>query len=49
VLPWRAPWVQQTSVFGKIENLFNKQYEQVDGFRARPFNFLLGVRATFGS
>jgi vitamin B12 transporter len=49
VLPWRAPLVKQTSVFGKIENLFNKKYEQVDAFRARPLNFLLGVRATFGS
>ena len=49
VLPWRAPGIKQTSVFGKIENLFNKKYEEVDGFRARPFNFLLGVRAIFGS
>ena len=49
VLPWRTAWVKQTSVFGKIENLFNKKYEEVDGFRARPFNFLLGMRATFGS
>jgi vitamin B12 transporter len=48
-LPWRTAWVKQTSVFGKIENLFNKKYEEVDGFRARPFNFLLGMRATFGS
>jgi vitamin B12 transporter len=48
VLPWRAPLVKQVSVFGKIENLFNKKYEELDGFRARPLNFLLGVRATFG-
>jgi vitamin B12 transporter len=48
VLPWRAPGVKQTSVFGKIENLFNKKYEEVDGFRARPLNFLVGVRGTFG-
>ena len=48
-LPWRTAWVKQTRVFGKIENLFNKKYEEVDGFRARPFNFLLGMRATFGS
>jgi len=48
VLPWRAPWVKQISMFGKIENLFNKKYEEVDGFRARPFNFLMGVRGTFG-
>ena len=48
VLPWRAPGVKQTSVFGKIENLFNKKYEEIDGFRARPLNFLVGVRGTFG-
>ena len=48
VLPWRAAWVKQTSLFGKIENLFNKKYEEVDGFRARPLNFLVGVRGTFG-
>lgn len=49
VLPWRAPLVKQLSVFGKIENLFNKKYEEADGFRARPLNFLLGIRAAFGS
>jgi vitamin B12 transporter len=49
VLPWRAPLIKQVSVFGKVENLFNKKYEELDGFRARPLNFLLGVRATFGS
>jgi vitamin B12 transporter len=49
VLPWRAPLVKQVSVFGKIDNLLNKKYEEVDGFRARPLNFLLGVRASFGS
>jgi outer membrane receptor protein involved in Fe transport len=36
-------------VFGKIENLFNQKYQEADGFRARPLNFLLGVRANFAS
>jgi vitamin B12 transporter len=47
-LPWTVPGVKNLTLFGKIENLFNKKYEEVDGFRARPLNFLLGVRATFG-
>jgi vitamin B12 transporter len=48
-LPWRAAAVKQLSVFGKIENLFNQKYREADGFRARPLNFLLGVRANFAS
>ena len=47
-VPWKVPGVKNLTLFGKIENLFNKKYEEVDGFRARPLNFLLGVRATFG-
>jgi vitamin B12 transporter len=48
-LPLRVPAVKDLTLFGKIENLLNKRYEEADGFRARPLNFLLGVRATFGS
>jgi vitamin B12 transporter len=48
-LPLRVPTVKDLTLIGKIENLFNRKYEEVDGFRARPLNFLLGVRATFGS
>jgi vitamin B12 transporter len=48
-LPLMIPLVKDVSLFGKIENLFNKRYEEADGFRARPLNFLLGLRATFGS
>jgi vitamin B12 transporter len=48
-LPWRVPAVKDLTLFGKIENLLNKKYEEPDGFRARPLNFLLGMRATFGS
>jgi outer membrane cobalamin receptor len=36
-------------VFGKIENLFNKKYQEADGFRARPLNFLLGIRTDLGN
>jgi outer membrane receptor protein involved in Fe transport len=45
----RVPAVKDLTLFGKIENLLNKKYEEADGFRARPLNFLLGMRATFGS
>jgi vitamin B12 transporter len=47
-LPVKLENVKEVSVFGKIENLFNKRYEEADGFRARPLNFLLGIRGTFG-
>jgi outer membrane receptor protein involved in Fe transport len=40
--------VKNIALFGKIENLLNRKYEEADGFRARPLNFLLGARATFG-
>jgi vitamin B12 transporter len=48
-LPWRFPGVKALALIGKVENLVNKKYEEADGFRARPLNFLLGIRATFGS
>ncbi|HEU4340575.1 MAG TPA: TonB-dependent receptor, partial [Candidatus Binatia bacterium] len=48
-LPVTIPLLKDLSLFGKIENLFNKKYEEADGFRARPLNFLLGMRGTFGS
>lgn len=47
-LPWQVPVVKDLKLVGKIENLFNKKYEEADGFRARPVSFLLGVQATFG-
>jgi vitamin B12 transporter len=48
LLPWPVPGVKDLTLFGKIANLFHKKYEEADGFRAAPLNFLLGVRATFG-
>lgn len=47
-LPWKVPGVKGLSLFGKIENLFNKKYEEADGFLARPINFLIGIRGVFG-
>jgi vitamin B12 transporter len=48
-LPWRLAGMKEFSLFGKIENLLNRRYEEADGFRARPLNFLTGLRAVFGS
>ena len=47
-LPWQLRALKDVTLFGKIANLFDKKYEEADGFRARPLNFLLGVRGTFG-
>jgi vitamin B12 transporter len=47
-LPWRMPSVKQITVYGKIENLLNQRYEEANGFRARPLNFLFGVQGAFG-
>jgi len=43
------PFVKEISLIGKIQNLFNKRYDQANGFRAPPLNFLLGFRTTLGS
>jgi vitamin B12 transporter len=48
-LPWRLPFFKEISLIGKIQNLFNKKYDQTDGFRAPPLNFLLGFRVNLGS
>jgi vitamin B12 transporter len=47
-LPVQIPFVKSASLFGKIENLFNRSYAEANGFRARPLNFLLGVQGVFG-
>lgn len=47
-LPWRWPGVKSLSLYGKIENLLNKKYEEADGFRTHPLNFLVGLRGVFG-
>jgi len=48
-LPWRFSFAKEISLIGKIQNLFNKKYEQADGFRAPPLNFLLGFRLNLGT
>ncbi len=47
-LPVRIDLVKNISLVAKIENLFNRSYEEADGFRARPFNFLLGITGVLG-
>lgn len=48
-LPLKLTGVESLSLYGKIENLFNKKYQEADGFRARPLNFLIGIRAVFSN
>jgi vitamin B12 transporter len=47
-LSWRPPGVKQLSLIGKVENLFDRKYQEAAGFRARPLNFLIGLRGVFG-
>lgn len=39
--------LSQVTVYGKIENLFDRNYQEVLGFRAPPLNYLIGMKATF--
>lgn len=48
LLPVKVPLMKTISLFGKIENLLNRKYEEADGFRARPLNFLLGIQGVLG-
>lgn len=47
-LPWKFQGAREIGLYGKIENFLNKKYEQADGFRARPLNFLFGIRGVLG-
>jgi len=35
------------TIYGKINNLFDRQYQEVLGFRSPPLNYLAGLRVTF--
>jgi vitamin B12 transporter len=35
------------SLYGKIENLFDRHYQEVLGFRSPPFTYLAGLQITF--
>lgn len=39
--------LSEVTVYGKIENLLDRNYQEVLGFRAPPLNYLIGVKATF--
>lgn len=47
-LPWTSSWTNALRLYGKIENLFDRDYEEADGFQAPPINFIIGIRGTFG-
>jgi vitamin B12 transporter len=35
------------TIYGKVENLFDRHYQEVLGFRSPPLNYLAGIRMTF--
>jgi vitamin B12 transporter len=39
--------LSQMTLYGKIENLFDRNYQEVLGFRSPLLNYLVGVRMTF--
>lgn len=45
--PLPSGWLTRGKVFGRVENLFDRHYQEVLGFGARPTNFLAGVGAEF--
>jgi vitamin B12 transporter len=46
---WPLPGtiMRRIKIFGRIENLFDRHYEETLGFRSRPTNFLAGLGAEF--
>jgi vitamin B12 transporter len=44
--PSLAP-LSRVTIYGKIENLFDRDYREVLGFRSPPLNYLIGARVTF--
>lgn len=46
-LPWRTFPLSRLTVYGKIENLFDRNYQEVLGFRSPPLNYLAGIRVAF--
>ncbi len=45
--PLAVPVIQKVGVFARVENLFDRDYDEVIGFGARPLNVLAGVRGEF--
>lgn len=42
-----VPLTQSISLFGRVENLFDKQYQEVNGFGTPGLSAYIGVRGTF--
>ena len=40
---WSNPYIKNFKVFGKVQNLFDEEYEEAFGFSAPPPSFQLGV------
>ncbi|MGH7860590.1 MAG: TonB-dependent receptor, partial [Candidatus Binatia bacterium] len=43
--PVSAGALKRVGLFARVENLFDRDYEEALGFGARPLNFLAGFRA----
>jgi outer membrane receptor protein involved in Fe transport len=46
---FRVPiqYVQRAAVFGRVGNLFDRNYDDVLGFKSPPINGVVGARVTF--
>lgn len=40
-------WVQRMSVYTRVGNLFDRNYQEVLGFKSKPINFVAGAKVTF--
>jgi len=45
--PLASQIVKRLKVFARVENLFDRHYQEVLGFSARPLNFLAGLGGEF--
>jgi vitamin B12 transporter len=46
-LPWRGAAFSRLTIYGKIENVFDRNYQEALGFRSPPLNYLAGIRVAF--
>lgn len=47
LLPTLGEAFPRITIYGKIENLFDRNYQEVLGFRSPPLNYVVGIRALF--
>jgi outer membrane cobalamin receptor len=47
LLPSFGRMFPRLTIYGKIENLFDRNYQEVLGFRSPPLNYVVGLRTIF--